>query len=58
MPWGPTNERGLSEWLNAVNYQRWMGPSERGGAFPTPQYKGKNLKADPGCKAYKDTDWD
>ena len=67
MPWGATNEWGLNEWLNDVNYQRRIGPNERGESIPIPQRKGsfakgepnvyvRNHKTDHGGKAYKDID--
>ena len=68
MPCDTTNEWGLDERSCDVNYQRWIGPNERGRSIPIPQRKGSfakggnpmftggNLKTDHGVKAYKDID--
>ena len=67
--WESTNDWDQNEWLNDMNYHGWSA-NGWGESIPTTQPKGSfekggnppimegNLKTDPGCKAYGDSDWD
>ena len=71
MVWASTNDWGENEWRGDLNLQGWL-TNGWGESIPQTQHNGSfantgkggeastgggNLKTDPGCKAYEDSEW-